>query len=115
MDGGHDYGIARAIIVLLDWRQRRRARNGPSSNYDMYYCWDGAAPQKMYGPTWVARSSTSTLSGFFSVAGVGLDTSQENSGYHKLTWGPDAASSYVKVCGSNSDPLHAKKVREVNY
>jgi hypothetical protein len=89
--------------------------NGPSSNYDMYYCWDGATPQKMYGPTWVARSSTSTLSGFFSVAGVGLDTSQENSGYHKLTWGPDGASSYVKVCGSNSDPLHAKKVREVNY
>ena len=25
--GGHDYGIARAIIALLDWRKRRKARN----------------------------------------------------------------------------------------
>jgi len=26
--GGHDYGIARAIVALLDWRKRRKARNG---------------------------------------------------------------------------------------
>jgi hypothetical protein len=25
--GGHDHGIARAIIALLDWRKRRKARN----------------------------------------------------------------------------------------
>jgi hypothetical protein len=25
--GGHDYGIARAIIALLDWRKRRKALN----------------------------------------------------------------------------------------
>jgi hypothetical protein len=24
--GGHDHGIARAIIALLDWRKRRKAR-----------------------------------------------------------------------------------------
>lgn len=25
--GGHDYGIARAIYAILDWRQRRKARS----------------------------------------------------------------------------------------
>jgi hypothetical protein len=25
--GGHDYGIARAIIALLDWSSRQNARN----------------------------------------------------------------------------------------
>jgi hypothetical protein len=25
---GHDYGIARGIFALLDWRKRRRPRNG---------------------------------------------------------------------------------------
>jgi hypothetical protein len=25
--GGHDYGIARAVFAVLDWRKRRKALN----------------------------------------------------------------------------------------
>lgn len=87
----------------------------PVSLYDMYYCYSGVPPQNIYGTLWVARSTTSTLQGFFSVAGVGLDTTQQNSDNHKLSWSPDSTSNYVKICGNNNDPLHANKVREVNY
>ena len=26
--GGHDYGIARGILALFDWRKRRKERRG---------------------------------------------------------------------------------------
>jgi hypothetical protein len=87
----------------------------PVSNYDLYYCYSGVPAQNVYGTLWVARSTTSTLQGYFNVAGVGLDTTQQNSDYHKLSWSPDSTSNYVRICGNNSDPLHANKVREVNY
>jgi hypothetical protein len=44
-----------------------------------------------------------------------LNTIQQDSDYHKLSWSSDATSNYVKICGNNNDPLHANKVREVNY
>jgi hypothetical protein len=86
-------------------------------HYDMYYCWNGAPPQKIGagGSLWVARTSTSRIGGFFGVGGVQLDTSQQNSTSYKFTIRPDAQAEYILVCGNNNTPLEASKVREVRY
>ena len=32
--GGHDYGIARAVFAVLDWRKRRKVRSGIAGMHD---------------------------------------------------------------------------------
>jgi hypothetical protein len=61
---------------------------------------------------WVAKSTTVTWAGWFAIGAVRLDSRQQNSSSHKMTYIPDTGET-AHICGKGASPTLATFVREV--
>lgn len=64
--------------------------------------------------TSVAKNSTVRYGGFFTIAGVTLDSKQSDSDSQTFTIKPDSGAR-AKICGSNTTPAYARLVKEMTY
>jgi hypothetical protein len=96
------------------WYWRAHKATGGSERQDSTPPWscDGDTTVRMQVETWVARSSTVTWDGFFSIGTVKLADQQTNSSRHKLTVTPNAGESAPRICGDNDFPLYADRIKE---
>lgn len=82
----------------------------PDASVGLWSCkakWDTV----IAGRLWVARRTSTLHNGQFTIAGVGLDSAQTNSSSHRLTIKAHASES-ARICGSNNDPIYAKRIIE---
>lgn len=92
-----------------EWRPDRYEGNRNISSAGPVSCASGTR-RRHDNETWVARESTYTTSGFFSIGGVSLRSRQSSSSSHELRVLPITNPTYF--CGSNEVPLYASMVRE---
>jgi hypothetical protein len=92
-----------------EWRPYRLEGNSNQSGVGAISCKAGTR-RRIDNETWVARNSSYTTSGYFSIGGVDLRSSQTSSSDHELRVLPQTTPTYF--CGSNDVALYAKMARE---
>ena len=62
--------------------------------------------------TWVARASSKTYGGFYSLGGIKIDARQTNSESHRISYIPKS-SKRATLCGSDAKIAYASMVKEM--
>ncbi len=63
--------------------------------------------------TWVARASSKTYGGYYSLTGIKIDARQTNSESNRISYTPKKGKR-VTLCGSNDKIVYASMVKEVS-
>lgn len=103
--------IGGRLISIYKWRPEAWNLGNRNVPMDIGFTCRAQDTVQIGNRTWVARSSTATWSGWFSIGTAKLDASQTGSDRHQVVYDPLPGKT-VGICGKGAQPRDAAFTRE---